>query len=517
MSTFYSTLIQTVATLLGIFLAALATYVVFLQTQKAALEDQIISNRVQIQQHIVAIQNNWPTTPPFTVLGFIDRYSNANGHVQGLPLVLSLIQGLRINRLSPQIEFAAALPQSELKGENLYGRVYYSTLNECVKMISGDQRLVSNIQILGSPGDPIGYGSVFPADVSGPGYERWRSEFRMIVNYLDFLRPMRSYSSNDFSEYRKRTAPEMISYDKYYDASIDSLFKNASLIEAEVSSIDRLQRRESRYDWPQRLHVLSLLLISALCVAVGVVVPLYLLSVDANISKIAAVVISSVVLISLAGIAVQFAYDVAKGDKQGAKVYLEGRWLSALKKQVEQVASLTNRGSTIDSKVAYAVLSQPELSSAPDQLRKAISDFAGAVTAYNQACMSADSLAEETMERSTSLKPFIRPYSAAQGGYGFTPNSILRPDSLEQVEDAINRTSTHQLLVETATWESNTGRFLITVPPQKRAELIRNLLSVASSLNGDSTTASYRENVQWVRLASDALRLELAKFSPERP
>ena len=191
MQTFLATLAQVSATLLGIFLAAIVAYFVFLHERYAGFLEQIEALQLNIASELTQLRATSPPTIYSVPAEFEDRYRRRYPDKGEPALILQLATDLTFER--PEVAAAFQEASGDHNNPALWrGRVYFFILAEIVRLLTGSD-------IYFRP-------KVFPASPAGLGFEQWRENFNEVQGIIPLLLASLTAMTSDYKAYLHQIA-----------------------------------------------------------------------------------------------------------------------------------------------------------------------------------------------------------------------------------------------------------------------------------------------------------------------
>jgi len=188
MSNFYSTLVQVVATSIGILLASITAYFVFLQDRNMQFRDKIEQEKFEIRDLLLELGGlNWPGglahyVPP----EFAEHYRLKHPNESRQEFLMRATGDLFFQK--PELtDLILELHATDCFKGPWRGRVYFWLLNEGLTTIT-----------LNTPDAQI---AVFPHSREDFGFERWRDDFNKLRGPIQLLSDIRADMIQDFNQF----------------------------------------------------------------------------------------------------------------------------------------------------------------------------------------------------------------------------------------------------------------------------------------------------------------------------
>jgi hypothetical protein len=497
MPQFLSTLASITATVLAILLAALAAYVVFLQDRAAGFDDKIEQEKAEIRATLNNLRARWPWTLAMGYMPprFKDVFRTNSPNKGGFDLFQEAAVDLLFHNEPLQKTFAEISKEDSFKGKNFDARVYFWVLNEAVSVATA-----------GTPDTTAKPDAVFPF-VSDPGFEEWRRDFEKVAgvstNLLFLSKSSMTAGFTDFV-HNLPLGVRNESAATYYSSGADLFFQTINSVKTKLIEIDKQNALKKPYVFTSKLHWTSIWILVSLASVVGIFVPLLLLSLQYDPTRVAAsAILGATLILTLAGF-VQFGWDVAHSPTPDRLQYLRGRWYALFQKELALVndklksAALLNRDVFVDASVSA---DRKEFSSI---ILDGLNTYLTASDDYNQKAYAFDKKFVEIVNGDTVLKRLMAGYKGNKGGTVLHPGDIVNEDPLGQIVSNLKSNPDLEISIEIELPRA-VSRVEGKIPTLSFAKDPEHLHSILTKIRTAATSTT-----EYIELSSAKLKLMAA-------
>ena len=247
MQDFYLTLVPLTATLLGIFLATIGAYFVFLQDRATQYSDKIKQVQFEIAEQLAHLREAWPFPPLGGYLPpeFGDKYRSKFPDKTNVELVVQAAFDLQFPHHLEMNDVLSELYRVDSLGGPLRGRVYHWMLEEFVGIITG-----STVDVRSSLDD------AFPLSATGPGFDQWLSSFDRLTDKFVFrwIANLRDSMTADFKKFVSRLNQPHTTFLDIQSKALDNFFASIASIKAKVNEIYKQRSLKEAYSFSHRVH-----------------------------------------------------------------------------------------------------------------------------------------------------------------------------------------------------------------------------------------------------------------------
>lgn len=506
MSTFFSTLAQVNATLLGILAAAVAAMYVFLQERASRHDESIDELREGIRTQLLSLKRTWHSAYSAELpLGFIEAYQARHAGKSRLEIANQAAVDLRMNEgeiealLNETRSKAGRAPQ---RGDEYWrGRVFFWILGEVEGVLTGT---VGPVVIASEP-------LFVPFTVDGVGFGEWRRDL-VSASAPSWLLFTEDVYIADFEKY-VATGRSVFNYrNGFAKAQVRALTSVLEFAWQKLPEIDRQGVLKERFDVGKRMHVGWLLLLMVLSLVVGTLVPMWLSGWPPEPNKIGAAAWLVASLAFTMGATVLFVSDLSRAPSVTDRAFVAHRWAEPLKKQLEQDEHRLKTGSGVDVRVATEAIQNADSVRFPHPLRAALTDYVARVEVYNQSVPRMGEFVSAALRADPDLAPVILD-STTSGGTAITLAEFLSGDRVAEIARILEGKPMHVMIdMHGARW----GRTFAVIPPfpPERAQVLSSALARVQQAIGHSDVAGqfarHREDVEQGRAA---LKAEIEKLA----
>ncbi len=511
MDMFLPTLVQTITAVLGILLAAITAYFVFLQSKSAEFDDQIAAERTKIHNDIAQLQGHWRSTlTTFMPPGFMDRFSANNREVRGAELVNRLTLSVTFQDESLLSSFTETAYGDNADAAHVQSRAYFVALDEALKVLSAEQQLAPHAFVLGAA-EPRMAGT-FPGSPGELGYEEWRREFDIIGTALRVLQSQETVRVSDFKAFLKRR-PALLPYVDYYEKDVRDFFSTVESVRAHILNIDSLEVSRSQYYFQKRVSFRPLLALIISAAVVGILVPLFLITTPPlSMTSLAANTMLLASFTLTVGSLILFGVDVARPLRPEPKAYVVERWLRAITADVGGSEMYLVSGATLSAEHIEGLLKSDEAGRLPPSLLESLGNYGALLEKYNSATEALDAAVVRQLLSDPELKPFKQETKSCSQSISLQPSDVLSPDRMEQIKRRVLETRQVCFIVATPRfWGSKTeGTFYL--PYHKRDVLTGCLDRLAERVAIRSAARDFDSSRESLFKVLPGLKIELKNF-----
>ena len=414
MNNFYSTLVQVVATFIGVFLAAITAYFVFLEERNMQFRKEIQQQQLEIRDVLLQLGGiRWPQglahyLPP----EFRAKYRSDHpdeSRVQFLNRASSdlIFRDSELNDLMNEVHKG-----SGLKGP-WEGRFYFWLLDEAVTTITLNE---PNIRIAAFPRSPEGF-----------GFEQWRESFDGLRQFFEFQSLFKRDMIEDFRLFISQPDFKGRNLEQHYIDAVNTFFEKRSQVQDKLNIIDKQKILMKGYSFHETVHTTSLVVLITVACVLGIVLPLYFLTLSPErLTPIAAKGFLFGSLIFLATSFIQFGFDVFQRPKFEWRIYASERWYVPMKNLIDLQRRHAENGGVLDLEYLQDSMNSEDQKSFPREVKDAIQEYIRQVRAYNEDLVRFNTSVLQALRASTYLTS-LQSNSALRDGQGLTlhPYSFL--------------------------------------------------------------------------------------------
>lgn len=424
MQTFYATLAQITATILGILVVSVAAYFVFLQERTAQFDDKIEQEKITIREILLDMRANWPwTLALYLPLEFEDSYRSGYPNKGKADLVFQAATDLIFQRSAIEKALQKAADKDSFGGP-WRGRAYFWTITQAITVLT-----------VGAPDTRTKPEGVFPSSATGPGFSQWRNEFDRLGSAIFLLGHAREQMMAELQKFFDALPADrrVAEADRLAHQSVQRFFSQTNMVKEKLTDIDKQVLLKRPYSFRDRVHTKSVLILSGLSVLLGVFLPLLLLAWKMETTAIAATVILASAFIATIGTLVQFGWDVVASPKPSLHDYLAARWYSPLLKELGIHREKLQRGGLLDRGMLVDAMNSPDRQQFPPEVSKALSEYEAASGTYNDKTIGFNKAVIDTIRADTALGSPAAEYRGSKESLVLYPAEILNETRLDEI------------------------------------------------------------------------------------
>jgi len=371
---FYSTLAQITAMLLGILFASLTAYAVFLHDRSTEFSDKIEQSKLEISEPLNFFSQRWNgNLPTFLPPEFEERYRSKYPDLSEADFISQAIKDLLFQPSTIKDTFADLNFYGETEN-NWQGRIYFWILKEAVDVI-----------LVSAPIEGTRPEGVFPWATKGPGFHEWRSNYEKTSRTLLFFSPWRGEMSEDLRAFVQNRPPQPnLNFDHTYGHSIDDLFELFSQVDTKLSAIDKQEILRGRYSFDDRLK-LRLYILLLLLFVFGMVLPLSLmLSKERTfyLPKIILLVTTTVTILIVASFR-DLTFPLWGTGHATLASYVSERWIVPMVKDLKGHQATLDNGEPLRIRNFRDARSSSERGNLPSDLAEELDNYVTSALGYN--------------------------------------------------------------------------------------------------------------------------------------
>jgi hypothetical protein len=500
---FLSSLVQLTSTILGIFLAAVTAYYVFLEDKTAQFADQIQANKLEIRDTLRNLAISWPQgLAMYLPVEFREEYRREYPEKTGADFVEQAARDVLFLN-APLKRAMDRVRGNDSFGGPWHGRAYFWVLDEAV----GSLTLAS--RYTGSSPD-----NVFPWSLDGPGFEQWRPGFEKVRGMLTLLGDYQPAMLLDFQQFVSGlpTQYKAMNLPKHYQSGAENFYDKLKLVGSKLDEIDKATLSAKRYSFREKVQLSKILVLCFFSVVAGILIPQTLLAGRCD-SATFGKVLFLISAISLGGASLQFAQDIAKPVSIDWSSYITVRWYEPILKQARQQQPGLGNGGMINAEYCMGAINSEENKFFDREIIDALKLYVVRVDSYNKEAKVFNALALETMRRDKVIQDSSANFRSLKGGPVLYPYYLIDDRKWNEFRESLIRSVVGDVSVEVLgpSWT----KIEIQIPgplfTHESSKALKSLEEVRNSLRLEPQAREFLKARDLMAMASDHLIEVLAR------
>ena len=498
MQNFFSTLAQITATLLGIFLASLTAYFVFLEERSTQFEDHIEQVKLEIRDSLLRLRTTWPWTlalylPP----EFSDSYRSKYISKSRADLITQAAADLLFQNAEMRGTITG-IHEKDSFGGPWEGRVYFWILTEVVTEIT-----------VGTPDTRTKPEGVFPSSADGPGFDEWRADLEKLRGSLQILYSYRERWITNFDQFIANLPPigpkEQIK--EIYGDAVTSLFKEVEFVKAKLNEIDKQEFSKKRYSFSDRVDRHSIFVLVVLAVLIGLILPLIFLALPAiKMTSTLAIVFLLATLIFIVGTFAQFGQDISRPMKFDVNVYVSARWYFPMLKEMERQKSAFDDGGLLDIEYFSDAHNSGDRKHFSKEVLEALDNYISQGKTYNDKTVQFNNMIVKKIRSHETLSGLIVKPPSNNASQMLLPYTLLDDIKFREVSEKLNPSPNNDISFEVIMPRWRHVELIIPGRAIEAHQLAKSLGSIHSAIKNEDIAKRFLEERIEVQAAERRLR-----------